>query len=222
MRDPASHTYAQAPHARLRSRLKRTTPSPAPSQKRGEEQRGQRPIVPRVQRRHRSARSKAGRHDPKTAMKVAISRNVPVAVGATHDDRFEVERAAPQHAIFVDPVPVFTPLPHVSSHVQQTIRAGPPGIAINRRGVPNLILIVAARVIGLVIAHGYVRPSVPRAAFSHCCSVGSRTPDHVQKATASCQLTYTTGWFSLPDGLLPFRQCSGGAWPVASTNAPYC
>ena len=51
------------------------------------------------------------------------------------------------------------------------------------------------------VRHGVVaprrragRPRPPRAAYSHSASVGSRPPDHAQNASASYQLTSTTGW----------------------------
>src|SRR6266849_242678 len=41
--------------------------------------------------------------------------------------------------------------------------------------------------------HGYMRPSVPRAAFSHSCEVGSRLPAHLANSWASRKLTSTIG-----------------------------
>ena len=43
------------------------------------------------------------------------------------------------------------------------------------------------------LQEGYLRPSVPRTAFSHSASVGSRRPAHRQYAWASSQDTNTTG-----------------------------
>src|SRR5512140_3843021 len=42
--------------------------------------------------------------------------------------------------------------------------------------------------------HGYIRPSLPRAAYSHSASVGNRFPAHVQYATAWFQSTQLIGW----------------------------
>src|SRR5207302_6742770 len=63
------------------------------------------------------------------------------------------------------------------------------------------------------LPHGYRRPSVLRAAFSHSASVGRRLPAQVQYALASCQLTCTTGCASSPAMPLP---CPRGARQVAS------
>ena len=57
---------------------------------------------------------------------------------------------------------------------------------------------------------------MPRAAFSHSASVGSRPPAQAQKADASCQSMNVTGW-SRGAG-----QCGGAAAPVSATNRSYC
>ena len=49
---------------------------------------------------------------------------------------------------------------------------------------------IAARLASSSSPQGYVRPSVPRAAFSHSVSVGRRPPAQVQKAEASDQWAY--------------------------------
>src|SRR2546428_7346169 len=41
--------------------------------------------------------------------------------------------------------------------------------------------------------HGYMRPSLPRAAFSHSCEVGRRLPAHLANSCASRKLTSTIG-----------------------------
>src|SRR5512142_1884261 len=61
--------------------------------------------------------------------------------------------------------------------------------------------------LSLVASHtlpqGKVRPSVPRAAFSHSASVGSLLPAQVQYAVASFQVTRATGCFILSAMSLP-------------------
>ncbi len=74
----------------------------------------------------------------------------------------------------------------------------------------------AARLSSSSSPHGYVRASVPRAAFSHSASVGSRPPAQAQKADASSQSTNVTGW-SAGAG-----QCGGAAAPVSATKRSYC
>src|SRR3954470_15447406 len=73
-----------------------------------------------------------------------------------------------------------------------------------------------------VSPHGYLRPSVPRAASSHSDSVGSRLPDHLAYATASSHVTKTTGHCSVPGFGAPLTHPSlGGACFSASTKALY-
>lgn len=50
---------------------------------------------------------------------------------------------------------------------------------------------------GGLFPHGQVLPSVPRAAYSHSSSVGSRFPTHPQYAFAWFQFTQLIGWLSL-------------------------
>src|SRR5262245_12969672 len=52
--------------------------------------------------------------------------------------------------------------------------------------------------VGSSLPHVYSRSSVPRAAFSHSASLGSRVPDHSQNACTSTKDTWVTGWSSLP------------------------
>ena len=49
-------------------------------------------------------------------------------------------------------------------------------LAVSLYAAPNLARVRS----GGVSPHGYFRPSVPRAAFSHSASVGSRLPRHAQ------------------------------------------
>ena len=64
---------------------------------------------------------------------------------------------------------------------------------------------------------------VPRAAFSHCASVGSVTlqfsfsPSQLQNATASYHLTMTTGWFG--KSKVPPRLSGSVRWPFHSQPA---
>ncbi len=51
---------------------------------------------------------------------------------------------------------------------------------------------------GAPFPHGYSRPSVPRAPYSHSSSVGSLHPFHAQYAVAWFQSTQLIGWSSLP------------------------
>ena len=69
--------------------------------------------------------------------------------------------------------------------------------------------------------HGKIRPSPPRASFSHSASVGSRLPAHRQKASASYQLTLITGWSAAFSGNGFSRQNFGQSAPVPSTNLRY-
>src|SRR5262245_61513343 len=46
----------------------------------------------------------------------------------------------------------------------------------------------------MVSPHGYLRPSVPRAAFSHSCGVGKRLPAQRQYASARYQSIQLAGW----------------------------
>src|SRR5438093_5928650 len=60
-------------------------------------------------------------------------------------------------------------------------------------GLPEDLPKFARAEVGSSLPQGYLRPSVPRAAFSHSASVGKRLPAHVQYARASSQDTYATG-----------------------------
>src|SRR6185503_15184516 len=74
----------------------------------------------------------------------------------------------------------------------------------------------AARLLSSSSPHGNRRGSVPRAAFSHSASVGSRPPAQLQTAVASCQSTNVTGWSS------GAGQCGGRAAPPSATKPAYC
>src|SRR5215813_3450695 len=67
------------------------------------------------------------------------------------------------------------------------------------------------------VPHGKMRPSVPRAAFSHSASVGSRLPFQVQNWLACIQVTHTTGRF----GYMLGAQAQGTAQTPAVTHCAY-
>src|SRR5437660_9917479 len=64
--------------------------------------------------------------------------------------------------------------------------------------------------------HGYMRPSVPRAAFSHSCEVGRRLPAHLANSCASRKLTSTIG----SAGRSPTAPAGMGS-PVSFENRVY-
>src|SRR5262249_31734450 len=75
------------------------------------------------------------------------------------------------------------------------------------------------------LPHGYLYPLLPRAASSHSASVGRRTGKpsffsiHLQKATASCQVTLVTGKFPVPLGNSLSFQPGGAVCLVSLINS---
>src|SRR5215218_1002407 len=59
---------------------------------------------------------------------------------------------------------------------------------------PSLPTAFTSFALGAAFPHGYMRPSSPRAAYSHSASVGSRLPIHLQYAAAWYQSTQLRGW----------------------------
>ena len=126
------------------------------------------------------------------------------------------ERAAAEHAL-ARRVLGRRPLPDVPGHVQQAVGARAVRMrADRRRGAVLDPGPTAARLSSSSSPHGYVRASVPRAAFSHSASVGSRPPAQAQNADASSQSTNVTGWSG------GAGQCGGAAAPVSATKRSYC
>src|SRR5437870_3740156 len=67
------------------------------------------------------------------------------------------------------------------------------------------------------LPHGYLRPSVPRAAFSHSASVGKRFPTKEQNAFACAHTTQPAG----SSGVEQSHEHVGSAHALASTQAAY-
>jgi hypothetical protein len=154
----------------------------------------------------------------KAPVTVRIGRHVS-ASGATHIERPTVPRAPTLHSLLagietgrITPgrfpvvgwiVPVGHPFPCIAGHIQGSIRTGPlrvelptgavyilpsymeVSLHLNQQFLSHKFTMLPTN----MFPHGYIRPSVPRAAFSHSASVGSRLPAHSQDAEAYCHFT---------------------------------
>src|SRR5262245_50058620 len=86
---------------------------------------------------------------------------------------------------------------HPSSSSYSALRGVPSRLAAARHSAPHAL---SRRALGAALPQGWMRPSLPRAAYSHSASVGSRPPLQAQYAAACPQSTQLIGWLgrSLP------------------------
>ena len=131
-----------------------------------------------------------------------------------------VALAAVSGVVGVRPHEARRPLPDVAREVEVAERPRPGEPPADRASVGRLEHGVAGR--RRASPHGQVRRSPPRAARSHCASVGRKPPAQRQNASASAQVTYVTGWSSRRAA--PSRSATPrpAGRPVACTKAPYC
>src|ERR1035438_4616029 len=82
-----------------------------------------------------------------------------------------------------------------NSHALPTIWRAPDGLAPFWKSLTgrNWCVPTLAREGSCSLPQGKVRPSAPRAAFSHSCELGMGLPAHAAKARASSMVTLTTG-----------------------------
>jgi len=66
--------------------------------------------------------------------------------------------------------------------------------------IPHWSVLARSQLNSSSLPHGNMRPSVPRAAFSHSASVGNRLPPHSQNATAWSQVMLLSGKVGVPSG----------------------
>ena len=137
---------------------------------------------------------------PQTDVVVDRTGEQPVARGAPNVTRSVDERPAANDAravavalasvlprVRVRAVEARRPLPRVAREIEMPERASALRPSPDRRRV--LVASTAWADVGGASPHGHVRASSPRAARSHCASVGSAPPAQRQYADASSQVT---------------------------------
>src|SRR5215510_10202242 len=121
---------------------------------------------------------------------------------------------------------------HPSSSSYSALRGTPSRLAAARHSAPHAL---SRRPLGGALPQGWMRSSLPRAAYSHSASVGSRPPFQAQCAAACAQSTQLIGWLgrslplhawlnrlsSLPEYDDQFTVIAGARHAPAATHAAY-